>query len=184
MRPWASTRAGTRPPTSWSSWHGRSRRRTQGGTDMEPIVYLHFNGDCYQAMTHYAEVLGGTVAGVFRNADAPDAESRMPGGDHLVLNMAIRLGETMMMASDCPEEGCAEAMYRVPTGFAVSIDPGSNAEFDRVYAALADGARQVQMAPAETFWADRFAMFTDRFGTPWMLNHSGSKMADCSLPAA
>ena len=31
------------------------------------------------------------------------------------------------------------------------------------------------MAPMETFWAERFAMFTDRYGTPWMLNYTGSK---------
>lgn len=147
---------------------------------MEPIIYLNFNGDCFKAMTHYAEVLGGSVGGVFRNGDVPDAESRMPGGDELVMNMAINLGNTMIMASDCPEDGCPEAMYREPAGFAVSIDPGSIAEFDRVYAALADGARAVHMAPAETFWAERFAMFVDRHGTPWMLNFSGSKMADCA----
>ena len=29
----------------------------------------------------------------------------------------------------------------------------------------------------ETFWAERFAMFTDKFGTPWMINFAGSKAA-------
>jgi len=43
-------------------------------------------------MTHYAEVLGGEISGVFRNADAPDPESRMPGGDDMVMNMAMSLG--------------------------------------------------------------------------------------------
>jgi PhnB protein len=28
------------------------------------------------------------------------------------------------------------------------------------------------MALQETFWAHRFAMFQDRFGTPWMINAS------------
>jgi PhnB protein len=31
------------------------------------------------------------------------------------------------------------------------------------------------MEPAEVFWAERFAMFTDRFGTPWMLDFTGNK---------
>ncbi len=51
---------------------------------MEPTIYLFFNGNCIEAMTHYAETLGGQIGCVFRNADAPNAESRMPGGDHLV----------------------------------------------------------------------------------------------------
>jgi PhnB protein len=31
------------------------------------------------------------------------------------------------------------------------------------------------MPPGDTFWAERFAMFTDRFGTPWMLSFTGSR---------
>ncbi len=26
---------------------------------MEPTIYLYFNGNCLEAMTHYAKVLGG-----------------------------------------------------------------------------------------------------------------------------
>ena len=137
---------------------------------MEPTIYLVFNGDCMEAMSHYADVLGGTVEGVFRNADAPDAESRMPGGDDLVMNMAIRLGNTLVMASDAPGD-----WYRTPQGFNVSVSPESAAEFDRVYTALSEGKRSEMMPPGETFWAERFAMFTDRYGTPWMINFIGNR---------
>ncbi len=136
---------------------------------MEPTIYLLFDGNCLEAMTYYADVLGGEVTGVFRNADAPDPESRMPGGDEMVMNMAVRLGSAMMMASDAPAP-----MYARPQGFSVSLSPASRGEFDRVYEALAQDARSVGMAPCETFWAERFAMFTDRFGTPWMLNYAGA----------
>ncbi len=137
---------------------------------MEPTVYLYFNGNCLEAMTFYAEVLGGEVTGVFRNGDAPDPESRMPGGDDLVMNMNMRLGSANVMASDAPDQ-----YYTKPQGFSISVAPSSLEEFDRIYAALAKDAESVSMAPAETFWAERFAMFTDRFGTPWMLNFPGSK---------
>lgn len=139
---------------------------------MKPTIYLFFKGNCLEAMTHYAEVLGGEVQGVFRNGDAPDPESRMPGGDDMVMNMAIRLDDMIVMASDNSDD-----MYDRPQGFSVSIDTPSLDEFDRVYAALSDGAESVAMAPSETFWAERFAMFRDRFGTPWMLGFTGSKGA-------
>jgi len=139
---------------------------------MEPTIYLFFDGNCLEAMTHYAETLGGEIGDVFRNADAPNAESRMPGGDHLVMNMTMKLGGAMVMASDAPGE-----MYSKPQGFAVSISPPSRAAFDRVFEALAKDAQAVTMPPGETFWAERFAMFTDRFGTPWMLNYAGAKAA-------
>ena len=137
---------------------------------MEPTIYLFFNGNCLEAMTHYAEVLGGTIGGVFRNGDAPDPESRMPGPDDMIMNMAMTLGASTIMASDGTED-----MYERPQGFRISIAPTSREEFDRIHAALAEEAQSVDMAPDETFWAERFAMFTDRYGTPWMLNFEGSK---------
>ncbi|WP_210163112.1 hypothetical protein [Salinarimonas rosea] len=66
---------------------------------MEPTIYLFFDGDCHAAMSRYADVLGGRIEGVVRNADAPDAQSRMPGGDDLVMNMSLRLGSATIMAS-------------------------------------------------------------------------------------
>jgi PhnB protein len=139
---------------------------------MEPTIYLFFKGNCLEAMTHYAKTLGGEIGGVFRNSDAPDAQSRMPGGDELVMNMAMKLGAATVMASDAPG-----AMYQKPQGFSIAIAPPSRAEFDRIFDALAKEAQAVTMPPGETFWAERFAMFTDRFGTPWMLSYAGAKAA-------
>ena len=136
---------------------------------MTPQLYLFFKGDCLKAMTHYAGTLGGTIEGVFLNRDAAP-EDRMPGPDDMVMNLALRLGETLMMASDNSAE-----MYERPQGFRVQIETPSAAEFERVFAALAEGATDMPMPPGETFWAERFAMFTDRFGTPWMLSFTGTR---------
>lgn len=141
---------------------------------MTPQLYLFFQGDCLEAMTHYAETLGGKIDKVFLNKDAP-AEDRMPGGDNLVMNLDLWLGDTLMMASDNSEE-----MYERPQGFRIQIETPSAGEFDRVFGALSEGARDIPMPPGETFWAERFAMFTDRFGTPWMLNFTGSRTPDAT----
>ena len=137
---------------------------------MDPTIYLFFKGDCLQAMTHYADVLGGEIKTVFRNADIPDPESRMPGGDDMIMHMSMALGQAVVMASDNTDE-----FYDTPAGFRLSIAPSSREEFDRIHTALAQDARAVAMEPAETFWAERFAMFTDRYGTPWMLSFEGAK---------
>ena len=137
---------------------------------MTPATYLFFGGDCFDAMTRYAAVLGGEVVAVTRNADAPDAGSRMPGGDDLVMNMAIAVGDATLMGSDAPP-----AWHKTPQGFRVSIEAPSRDEFERVHAALSEGARSVEMAPDATFWAERFTMFTDGHGTPWMLSFTGSR---------
>lgn len=139
---------------------------------MQPNFYLFFKGNCLEAMQHYADVLGGEITGIFRNGDA-DPESRMPGDDDMVMNMAMKLGSSIVMASDNSED-----MYDKPQGFYVQIEASSLAEFDRIFAALSKDAESINMEPAETFWAERFTMFRDRFGTPWMLNFTGSKGQD------
>lgn len=137
---------------------------------MKLNFYLFFKGDCLEAMTLYADALGGTVEGVIRNRDATAQEDRMPGSDDLVMNMSVRIGDALMMGSDNSDD-----MYEAPQGFRVQIEAPSLAEFERLHNALAQGAKRVDMPPGETFWAERFTMFTDRFGTPWMLNFTGNK---------
>lgn len=137
---------------------------------MTPQFYLFFKGNCLEAMTHYAQTLGGSIEQVFLNKNAPSAEERMPGGGDLVMNLTMRVGGARMMASDNSPD-----MYELPQGFRVQIEAPSAAEFDRIFAALAHGAQRIDMPPGETFWAERFAMFHDRFGTPWMLNFTSAK---------
>jgi len=54
-------------------------------------------------------------------------------------------------------------------GFSVSLGIAEPAEADRVFHALAEGGT-VTMPIGPTFWALRFGMLVDRFGTPWMIN--------------
>lgn len=136
---------------------------------MQPVIYLFFKGNCLEAMTHYANILNGEILGVFRNGDAAP-EARMPGGDDMVMNMAMKLDDSTIMASDNSDD-----MYDRPQGFYVSIETPGREEFDRVYAALSKNAENIVMEPGETFWADRFTMFRDRYGIPWMLMFTGSK---------
>ena len=45
------------------------------------------------------------------------------------------------------------------------------AEAERIFQALGEGGN-VRMPFQQTFWATRFGMLVDRFGTPWMINCS------------
>ena len=49
----------------------------------------------------------------------------------------------------------------------------SEAEADRVFAALSDGGK-VQMPLAKTFFSPRFGMTADRFGVMWMVIAEGA----------
>ena len=74
------------------------------------------------------------------------------------------IGDTVLMASDAPPD-----FFRPAQGFSVCLSVAEIAEAERVFHALAEGGT-VKMPIAETFWAVRFGMLVDRFGTPWMVN--------------
>ena len=52
----------------------------------------------------------------------------------------------------------------------LSLGVESDAEAERVYAALSDGS-EVFMKMQETFFATRFGQLRDRFGINWMVIH-------------
>jgi PhnB protein len=52
----------------------------------------------------------------------------------------------------------------------------SDGEADRVFALLSEGG-QIFMPMQSTFFASRFAMLRDRFGTSWMLLHPNPQNA-------
>jgi PhnB protein len=146
--------------------------------------YLNFNGNCEEAFAHYAKVLGAKNTGIFRYGDAPpepnaDSNSSPDGCGPLpaemadkVMNTAIQLGELILMGSDSPPQ------YQAKTqGMTVSIQCSDEAEAERLFAGLMEGSREITMPIGETFWAKRFGMGTDRFGTPWMVNCSRDE--DC-----
>jgi PhnB protein len=58
---------------------------------------------------------------------------------------------------------------REAKGFSVTINIENLADAERIFQALAQNGT-VQMPIQETFWATRFGMLVDQFGTPWMIN--------------
>ena len=69
-----------------------------------------------------------------------------------------------MLGSDAPP-----GRYEEPKGFSVSVQIKDPAEAERIFQALAENGK-VQMPIQQTFWAERFGMLVDQFGTPWMIN--------------
>ena len=74
----------------------------------------------------------------------------------------MELGETMLLGADIPPDRF-QPMRSEYLSLTVNAD-----EAERIYALLSDGG-QVFMPMEETFFATRFAMLRDRFGTSWML---------------
>jgi PhnB protein len=131
---------------------------------MQLNTYLLFNGDCEQAFKFYERVLGGKIEAMMPHSGSP-VESQTPKEWlNKILHARMTVGNQVLMASDAPP-----GRYSKPGGFSVNIGFTDPAEADRTFAALSEGGT-VHMPIGQTFWARRFGMFTDRFGTPWMIN--------------
>ena len=126
--------------------------------------YLFFNGQCEAAFKFYEKCLGGKIEAMLTHEGTP-AEQDVPSEwRKKILHARLTVGDQALMGSDAPPE-----RYDKPQGFSVSLNVDKPAEAERIFRALSENGK-VQMPLEQTFWAVRFGMCVDRFGTPWMVN--------------
>ena len=125
---------------------------------------LSFNGECEAAFRFYERALGGKITVLIPWGSSPMAKDVPAEWAAKITHASITIGDRVLTGGDTPS-----AEYQEPRGFHVILNTGDGAEADRLFDALAEGGT-IEMPPRETFWASRFAMLTDRFGTPWIIN--------------
>ena len=130
---------------------------------MQVQPYLFFDGRCDEAIEFYKKVLGAKVEMLMRFKESPEPENNPPGCGDKVMHAELHIGEATVMASDGHCAGKPSFQ-----GFSLTVTVPTEAEAERVFAALGDGG-QVQMPLAKTFWSPRFGMLADRFGVGWMI---------------
>jgi PhnB protein len=131
---------------------------------MELDIYLNYGGNCEQAFRFYEKHLGGKITflmthGEIQNSNVP------PEWGKAILHARIEIGGTVLMGADIPPD-----RFKPMRSAYLTLLLESDAEADRIYALLSDGG-EIFMKMEETFYASRFAMLRDRFGTSWMLLH-------------
>jgi PhnB protein len=130
---------------------------------MQLHPYLTFDGQCEAAFTFYETCLGGKIAMMMTYGDSPMAEQAPPDWRARILHATFALGDHVLAGADAPP-----GHDRKPQGFSVTLDVDDAADADRIFQALAEKG-EVQMPLQGTFWALRFGVLVDRFGTPWMI---------------
>jgi PhnB protein len=127
--------------------------------------YLTFTGDCEAAFKFYEKVLGGKIQAMMTAEGTPMEQHVAADWRKKIMHARMTVGDTVLMGSDAPP-GRQEPMK----GFSVTLNIDEPAEAERVFQGLSENAQSVTMPIQETFWARRFGMLTDQFGTPWMIN--------------
>jgi PhnB protein len=131
---------------------------------MQLNPYLTFKGQCEAAFKFYEKVLGGKIDAMIPHEGTPAAEHVPTEWRNKIMHARLVLGDKILMGSDAPPEH-----YEEMKGFSVTLGIDKPAEAERIFHALAESGT-VRMPIQETFWAQRFGMLVDRFGTPWMIN--------------
>jgi PhnB protein len=133
---------------------------------MQVQPYLFFDGRCEEAIGFYKKAFGAEVEMLMRFKESPEPPQPgmiPPGSGDKIMHTCLRIGDTMVMASDGRCTGHTDFQ-----GFSLSLTVANETEAERKFAELADGGH-VQMPLTKTFWSPRFGMVSDRFGVSWMI---------------
>jgi PhnB protein len=140
---------------------------------MKLHTYLNYGGNCQQAFKFYEKHLNGKITMMMRQGEQPDPKNVAPERKDDILYARMTIGDTDLMGSDVPPE-----RFQPMRSVYLSLTVDSIPEAERVFKLLSESG-EVFMPMQETFFANRFAMCRDRFGTSWMIineramNHSG-----------
>lgn len=129
---------------------------------MKLLTYVNYGGNCADAFRFYEKNLGGKIVMMMTHGESPEPNPNIPAEwKKAVLHARIDIGETSLLGADIPKAEPMRSVY-------LSLMLDSIEEAERVYSLLSEGG-EVFMPMQETFFAFRFAMLRDRFGTSWML---------------
>ena len=136
---------------------------------MEAIIpYLNFNGNAAEALTFYANALGGKVVqqSTFGDANMAQDESMK----NKIMHAVFEAGELKFMVSDCPPGVSVTGGDQV----SLSLNFTDLETIEKTFTALSEGGH-ITMPMQDTFWGARFGMTKDKFGVHWMFNHDYAK---------
>ncbi len=128
---------------------------------MKLDIYVNYPGHCEKAFRFYEQHLVGQITMMLPHEHPPPnfpAEWTKP-----ILHARMELAGTTLMGADVPAAEPMRSAY-----LTLRFDSAEKAE--EIYALLAGGG-EVFMKMEKTFFANRFAMLRDKFGSSWMLLH-------------
>jgi PhnB protein len=136
---------------------------------MEPIIpYVHFDGNCSEALQFYEKAMEGKI---IMQATYGDAPMEMPKeGKNKIMHARFEAGSLTLLASDMPP-GHA---IKLGNNTSLSMNFTQVDQMEKVFNALSEGAT-IRMPLQDTFWGARFGMMTDKYGVNWMFNHDYPK---------
>jgi PhnB protein len=135
---------------------------------MQLHTYLNYGGNCEQALRFYEQHLGGKIVMMMKFSDQPEAAARRQyaAGDEK-RRRAPRAHHHWRHHAHGQRR---PAGPRSADAQRLSFPGSGQRRRGRIDKLLAEGG-EIFMPMQETFFAFRFSMLRDRFGTSWMIIH-------------
>lgn len=131
---------------------------------MKAVPYLFFDGNCVEAMKFYESVFGGKLDVMPYGSQPGELPPNVDPSKVMHAALVVQ-GGVEIYASDDQSGAPHQGMH----GFAVAVNPKTADDAKHLYDKLVGGGT-IHMQLTSTFWSPAFAMFTDRFGTPWIIS--------------
>lgn len=128
---------------------------------MKLNTYVNYKGNCREAFEFYEKHLGGKITMFSTFNDMPDKNNIPAKWEDKILHAQIEVGDGTLMGADIPGAEPMRSAY-------ITLSVPDEDETERIYKLLSNGG-QIFMKMEKTFFASRFAMLRDKFGTSWML---------------
>lgn len=126
---------------------------------MQLDIYVNYPGHCEEAFKFYENHLEGKISMMLPHQNPPSGfpkEWKKP-----ILHAIIEVGGTLIRGADIPNAEPMRSAY-------LTLRFGTPEKAEEIYKILSrDG--EIFMKLEKTFFANRFAMFRDKFGTSWMI---------------
>jgi PhnB protein len=135
---------------------------------MKLITYLHFNGNCEQALNFYKDCLGGKILQISRMGDST---MKVPQTHkNQIMHARLEFGENLLMLSDTMDSNTTTFGNNIR----LCLDLEDISQANDLFIKLSKDGR-VLMPFQKTFWEGQFGMLVDQFGVQWMINCGGKK---------
>jgi PhnB protein len=131
---------------------------------MELEPYLHFSGNCEEALNFYKGVFGGEFT-LNRFEGSPLAAEFPPDYANKIMHANFTSPSLKFMAADGRPASTHEGSGRI----SLSLGGSDVVAGKRVFDALAAGGTIV-VPFQKMFWGATFGQLTDKFGIEWMVN--------------
>jgi PhnB protein len=122
-------------------------------------IYINYPGHCEEAFRFYEQHLGGKINMMMAHQQPPP--NFPTEWKQAILHAVIEIGGTLVRGADVPYAEPMRSAY-------LTLRLQTPEQAEKIYELLStDG--EVFMKMEKTFFANRFAMLRDKFGTSWML---------------